>query len=198
MAIDRFSERAKTWDTPRKVAMTNAFVQKIKEKGIIHATSDVVEIGCGTGLVGLQFAGACSHLTMADTSEGMLLVLQDKISERNMQHISIVHGGIEKVETEASVLLIFMALHHIEDLEEFTNQARRILRAGGTLVVGDLYAEDGSFHREFTVPHNGFAPTHLTAWLSDAGFGHIEIEPLFTVTKKERDYELFILTANKQ
>lgn len=194
---DMFSTRAKSWDSYRRVSMAFALVDKIKEQNLIDKHTDVMEIGCGTGLVGLEFANAAHHITMVDTSEGMLQELRKKMENKCCENISIVHGDILQVHTIASIIIVFMTLHHIEDIEQFVTEVKNRLIDGGKVIIGDLYTEDGSFHPNFKVPHNGFSEEELTSVFQRQGFKDITIEPLTTIEREDRKYKLFILTSTK-
>lgn len=196
--MDTFAEKAKNWDNPVKIAMTTAFVDAIEERNIPIEGQTVLEIGCGTGLVGLEFADRAERLIMVDTSQAMLEVLHDKVAKLNADNIAIVHGDISQVEQKADVILSFMALHHIADTETFLAEVKARLNENGIVVIGDLYAEDGSFHpEEESVPHNGFDPANLIREFEKVGFREVSIAPLTTVERRGKVYELFILTAKK-
>lgn len=192
-----FSARAKKWDNLGHAQQAAALVSKIKSANLLQAQEDVIEVGCGTGLVGLELAGQVRHITMVDTSEGMLSVLKEKIERMPELHnrITVVHGELSAVSAPASVIVIFMTLHHIEDVRQFFEDAKKRLVPGGRLVIGDLYAEDGSFHGSMKVPHNGFDPDKLACELENMGFERQEICPLTRMPKSGVDYPLFFLCS---
>lgn len=192
---DTFAAKAKQWDQPAQQAIATSFVERIRQHRLVTAQTDLMEIGCGTGLVGLQFANKVKSLTMVDTSEAMLNRLRDKITPQD--RIEIVCGDIHSVTSTAQVLLVFMALHHMEDMPSFFQSAFQHLRTGGHLFIGDLYTEDGSFHGTMKVPYNGFSPSELESTLLSAGFGQTYHEELTTFTKDGRPYTLFFLCAEK-
>lgn len=195
--MDTFATKAKEWDNPVKVAMTRAFVGAIKAKGIIAQGSTIIEVGCGTGLVGLEFADVASHLTMVDTSPAMLEVLSEKMAHRNISNATIVHGEISQTNTRADVITSFMALHHIADTQRFIGELREHLNENGKVVIGDLRSEDGSFHAGESIPHNGFDTVLLAEEFRKQGFREVSTEPLTTVERRGKTYEIFILTALK-
>lgn len=194
---DKFAARAKEWDNPAKMAMTGAFVDAIKAKGTIAPDSTIIEVGCGTGLVGLEFADMAKHLTLIDTSPAMLEVLSEKVAHRNISNATIVHGELSQTATCADAIVSFMALHHIANTESFIGELREHLNENGKVVIGDLRSEDGSFHAGESIPHNGFDTVLLAEEFRKQGFREVSTEPLTTVERRGKTYEIFILTALK-
>jgi len=51
---DNFAHRAADWDQPSKIDMTNIFVNELLKNIAFDKQWTALEIGAGTGLVGLQ------------------------------------------------------------------------------------------------------------------------------------------------
>lgn len=197
--VDAFAVKAKTWDNnPVRMNMADQFVSKIFERGNPLQSRVVIEIGCGTGLVGLNFKDSACHLIMVDVSESMLRVLREKIGEPT-HNISVVHGEIGEISgrVKADLIIAFMSLHHMEDTEHFFKQAHDRLSEGGMLVIGDVETEDGSFHAENPVPHNGFDVAELSIKAQKIGYKETHHESLMTIEKGGRFYNLFFMTLGK-
>lgn len=119
--VDQFSEKAKTWDNdPLKTNMAERFLSKIAERVITPQSPVVIEIGCGTGLIGLHFKDSANHMIMVDVSESMLNILREKIAQSS-QKITVVHGEIGEVsdQIQADLIIAFMSLHHIQMTDYF-------------------------------------------------------------------------------
>lgn len=95
-----------------------------------------------------------------------------------------------------------MTLHHVPDTRGLLQAFRALLEPGGTLVVADLDAEDGSFHGDAEVPHCGFDRNALALQLGAAGFTGIECDTfdrLLRETKEgEKEFSMFILTGRRE
>ena len=97
-----------------------------------------------------------------------------------------------------------MALHHIENVWEFFTDAYALLEPQGTLVIADLYKEDGSFHQHITAfnGHNGFDVNVLSELAERAGFTVDKIEPYHEIWQENFEgikvsYPLFLFVARK-
>ena len=80
--MTNFDSRAKTWDSdPKKVERAAQVAQAIRAALPLQPGMTALEVGCGTGLLSFALQSDFAHITLADTSEGMLDVLAAKIAE---------------------------------------------------------------------------------------------------------------------
>ena len=89
---DNFADRAADWDNPSKIEMTEKFVKEMLLQISIHPEWKGLEIGAGTGLVGLQIAPKLKQIVFEDTSAAMLDVLKRKLDAQS-QH-EILYGEV--------------------------------------------------------------------------------------------------------
>lgn len=211
MATDRrsFDERAREWDAdPGKHRRAVAVADAIRAAIPLPRGARGLELGCGTGL--LSFAlrealgpDALAHVVLADTSEGMLEVLREKIGAAGLEdafearRFDIASDPLpgERFDLVYSLLV----LHHIPDTEAALARSHAVLRPGGLMLVADLCAEDGSFHGPDVDVHHGFDPEDLVRRARAAGFvdvaGTVVHELAKVVDDEERTYPLFLLVA---
>lgn len=200
---DRFAAKAAEWDTPSpRTAMAEKFVQEIKGLNIVSDSSHVVEFGCGTGLVGINFVENAKKVTFVDNSPAMLSVLKEKISFLNSTNCEIIEGSYPEMSAieKSDLFIALMSVHHVESIEEMAKAFHSSLKPGGKVIVGDLRTEDGSFHGAELVPHNGFDEKELSKTFVDAGF---VIEKFYTFNTmhrtlsdgSEKDFDQFIMIA---
>ena len=198
--VDSFASKATNWDSPDKINMTDKFVAEL----LCHITPvsswKALEIGTGTGLVGLQLEQLVGHLVLEDTSESMLEVLKQKLNGNSK--VEILHGEVFDYSTR-DINLVFscMAFHHIPDTLKTVQHLATIMLPGAWVIIGDLETEDGSFHGFDPIPHRGFDTTLLSGLFVQAGFDvklvktyNIMSKTLDTVT---RDYRQFMLVAQR-
>ncbi|MDR3653325.1 MAG: class I SAM-dependent methyltransferase [Paludibacter sp.] len=200
--IDNFAGRAAEWDSAEKIGMTNIFVNEMLKKVLLKKDFKALEVGSGTGLVGLQILPSINSIVFEDTSEAMLGVLRGKLS--NKDSVEIIHGEVFDYQKQ-DIDLVFscMAFHHIPDIDKALAHLFDITKANATIVVGDIRSEDGSFHRFEPIPHCGFDTDKLTEQFQKTGF---DVLTAFTynVLSRERvkgeitDYEQFMLIATKK
>ena len=198
---DNFAHRAADWDQPSKVEMTKKFVNALLKNIEIKSHWKALEVGAGTGLVGLQIADKVDKVVFEDTSEAMLEVLKQK--PKNEEKVEIVHGEVfEYVNQDIDFVFSCMAFHHIPDIEKSLKHLFQITNPEAIVAVGDIRTEDGSFHSFEPIPHKGFDTEVLAAQFEAAGFKVLSTET-YNVLKRERtpgvftDYEQFMLIAKR-
>jgi ubiquinone/menaquinone biosynthesis C-methylase UbiE len=105
--------------------------------------STLLDIGCGTGGLSLQFADMCQHVYAVDVSEQMLIILARKAAEKKIRNITTAKAGfltyIHKGE-KADAVVCNISLHHLPD---FWKQIALCnfygnLKPGGKLFLGDV------------------------------------------------------------
>lgn len=198
---DNFAHRAKEWDSPEKIKMTERYVLAVLQEITPEKSWNVLEIGAGTGLVGLQILPRVNKLVFEDTSEAMLEVLKQKLA--GDENVEIVHGEVyDYGKTDIDLVVSSMAFHHIPDIDATLKHLNKITRTGAILAIGDIRSEDGSFHRFEPIPHKGFDTEGLSRQFEKAGFRVLSADT-YHVLQRERTpglitaYEQFLLIAQK-
>ena len=197
---DTFAAKAANWDSPDKINMTTKFLSEMLFH--IHPQSSwrALEIGAGTGLVGLKVEPLVGKVVMVDTSESMLEVLKQKLHSDSK--VEVVHGEVfDYVKKDIDFVFSAMAFHHLTDVEKTIQQIATITKSGAWVVVGDLVTEDGSFHGFEPIPYCGFDTDILSKQFVKAGFDVklIKIYNVITrkVDEKVTNYDQFMLIAKR-
>lgn len=201
---DYFKNKATEWDSPMKIAMSEKFVEEMQKNIKFNKAIKAMDLGCGTGLVGLGIIEQLKSLVMVDNSKAMTDKLKEKIGllEANCsisrESVKIIQGTIEKYQAkDLDVIFSLMAFHHMENTQATFEHISKILKPGGILIIGDLAEEDGSFHGEEKVPHNGF---NVDLLAKEVESSEMDLESAYiynTIKKGNKDYEQFIMIAKK-
>jgi ubiquinone/menaquinone biosynthesis C-methylase UbiE len=199
---DNFAHRAAEWDNPSKVEMTKKFVAALTQTIELKKHWRALEIGAGTGLVGLQLLPYLNSVVFEDTSAAMLGVLKQKLN--GDENVELIEGEVfEYKKQNIDFVFSCMAFHHIPDIEKTLEHLYQITNTGATIVVGDIRTEDGSFHHFEPIPHKGFDTNELSEKFEKAGFKILSTET-YNVLNRERtpgvftDYEQFMLVAERR
>ncbi len=75
-----FDERARTWDDAKKIERAQKTAAGIRAAVPLSRDMNAFEHGCGTGLLSFELRNELGDITLADTSDGMLEVLREKIA----------------------------------------------------------------------------------------------------------------------
>ena len=204
--MTNFDERAKDWDSdPKKVERARAVAEAIRNAIPLTPKMSALEYGCGTGLLSFAFQADLGQITLADTSQGMLDVLSEKIAAAGVMnmHPARLDLSTDPLPTERFDLTYsLMTLHHIEDAKGILKKFHALLAPSGILCIADLDKEDGTFHTDGTTDvHLGFERTELQKWVENAGFTDVKFSTAYEIKKKiddvEKIFPVFLLTARK-
>ena len=198
---DNFAHRAADWDNPSKVEMTKKFVAALTQTIKLKKHWRALEIGAGTGLVGLQLLPYLNCVVFEDTSAAMLGVLKQKLN--GDENVELIEGEVfEYKKQNIDFVFSCMAFHHIPDIEKTLEHLYQITNTGATIVVGDIRTEDGSFHHFEPIPHKGFDTNELSEKFEKAGFKVLSADT-YNILSRERtpgvftDYEQFMLVVER-
>lgn len=202
-----FDREAAKWDTnPDRVKLAHDVAAAIIREVNLTKDMEVLDFGCGTGLLTLKLQPLVKTITGVDSSQGMLRVLQDKIEMQELNNIRTRFVDFEKDEHVAgayNLIVSSMTLHHVPDTVALFKEWFALLRPGGQACFADLDTEDGSFHGDNTgVFHLGFDREQLKQLLRDVGFGDVR-DTTATAMSKEvagqgvREFPVFLITARR-
>ena len=200
-STERFDQAASTWDEdPARVGLARAVADQILQRLGQTSNMDVLDFGCGTGLLTLALQPHVRSVTGADSSAGMLGVLERKVQTLGLESVRpYLLDSSHPLASAGSFDLIAssMTLHHVRDLPELFGAFRALLRNGGRVALADLDSEDGTFHKpEITdVHHLGFERGDMRRLLTAAGFGDLQDVTAFVHRRNERAYPVFLVTG---
>jgi ubiquinone/menaquinone biosynthesis C-methylase UbiE len=164
-----------------------------------------IDIGAGTGLLGLDLLHDIGSVVLADPSEGMIEVARTKIEAQGIVDATAIVFDFpsERLPDGApfDLAVSLLALHHVEDTAATLRSIHATLVPGGWIGLIDLDAEDGSFHDpdQPGIHHHGFEGGSLVELAAAAGFKDARTRIVHELEKDDgRRYPLFLLTARRR
>jgi len=147
--------------------------------GLLLPPLDVADLGCGEGYLTVETARWAKHVTAIDRSTGVLARAKALAERKKLKNITWKKGELEKLPIETGamdVALLSQALHHASEPSRALDEAARILKPGGRLLILDLRPHEESWVREKLGDRwFGFSDEHLSGLLTRAGFGDVRI-----------------------
>jgi ubiquinone/menaquinone biosynthesis C-methylase UbiE len=202
-----FDKEAAQWDqNPGRVKLAGDVANAIMKTVKLGKNMDALDFGCGTGLVTLLLQPFVGSITGADSSRGMLGVLEEKIKQRTLTNVRSQFVDFEKGQCAVGLydlIVSSMTLHHVPDAGLLFRQWHELLKPGGRVCFADLDAEDGAFHPDNTgVFHFGFDREKLTHLLQQTGFTDVRSAAATTIVKDvegggKRGFSVFLISGKK-
>lgn len=200
MTTDLFKDRAADYDArPVPQQISEGLSAALLARVPLTPTMSVLDFGAGTGLLAAKVAPHVGRLLAVDISESMLAQLKAKpgLAERvDVRCQDILKRPLaEKVDLVTSA----MAMHHVQDTRALLKALYDHLVPGGRIALADLDVEDGTFHPPGIegVFHHGFDRDVLGRQLVEAGFVDVAFTTACTVSRDERPYPIFLVTAGR-
>jgi 2-polyprenyl-3-methyl-5-hydroxy-6-metoxy-1,4-benzoquinol methylase len=202
-----FDKEASTWDEhPVRVKLASDVCAALCANVPFDTAMNVLDFGCGTGLVTFQIAPLVGTITGADSSQGMLDVLAAKAARQgadNVQTLFFAPEGGDVLTGPYDAIVSSMTLHHVEHIAPLLGQFHACLAPGGWLCLADLDPDGGLFHADNTgVFHAGFERTALRAAFVEAGFEDVADTTAAEVVRPDaqgemRRFSVFLMTGRR-
>ncbi len=148
---------------------------------------DVADLGAGEGLLSQLLARRARHVWCVDNSPKMVAVGTELAKKNGLANLTYKLGDIERVplpDASVDLAILSQALHHATHPQQAVDEAHRILRPGGQLLVLDLAQHDfEKAHELYGDVWLGFKEGTLHEFLRKAGFDHAEVTAVARETK---------------
>lgn len=189
---DSWDDIADEWDKNEAVIL---YCQKAYEsllESIDLTGLDVMDFGCGTGLLTERIVHQASSVVAIDPSEKMIAVLADK----QLHNVSVVQSELtqelidhnETLRRGFDLILASSVLAFVPDYQQTLHRLKRLLRKGGYLVQWDWLqrAEEPGF---------GFSQEVIESALNQAGFSKHSLSIPFSMESPDQPMKVVMAVA---
>ncbi|KAF2167102.1 hypothetical protein M409DRAFT_54307 [Zasmidium cellare ATCC 36951] len=209
----RFNKEAAAWDSRPGIHKASkhacgailAQLNSLAPEKPLHEL-EVLEIGCGTGVLSFLLAPHVKRIVAVDAAEGMIDVLKQKLDKpdapRNIVALALLLEDPEDPSLPPAepskpdgprlkfdLITSHLVLHHIPDLTAVLQTMHECLAPDGRVMLTDFQdfgPEAQRFHarsRMEGVCRHGIATLAMEALMLQAGFVEVEVEPKWTMSK---------------
>ena len=205
----RFNQEALSWDDRPFVREASQEATKAitaKWQTMKWKPQNVLEIGCGTGIMSFLIAPHVGQVVAIDAAEGMIDVLKQKLQKpdapKNIVPIAVLLEDPEDSslppEDEANpdgsrlkfdLITSHLVLHHIPDLKGVLKTMLGSLAPGGRVMLTDFEdfgPEAQRFHARSKyegVERHGINAKQMKTLMTDVGFTNVNVQPEWTMNK---------------
>jgi len=161
---------------------------------------DIADLGAGEGLLSQLLARRARQVWCIDNSPRMVEVGSELAKKNGLANLAYRLGDIEKVplpDKSVDLAILSQALHHAHHPQAAVNEAHRILRPGGQVVILDLNEHTFEKARElYADVWLGFRESALHGFLKKAGFTKVEVSAV-TREPSEPHFETLLASGVK-
>ncbi|SDS23570.1 metalloregulator ArsR/SmtB family transcription factor [Opitutus sp. GAS368] len=140
----------------------------------------VADLGAGEGLISQLIAHRAERVWCIDNSERMVEVGTELAKKNGLANLTYKLGDIEAVplpDKSVDLAILSQALHHANHPQTAVNEAFRILKPGGQVLILDLNEHNyEKAHEQFGDLWLGFKESALHGFLKKAGFIKAEVQ----------------------
>ena len=202
-----FNAAAATWDeNPGRVKMAHDVAQAIIGTIQPGPAMDVLDFGCGTGLLALALQSYVRTITAVDNSQGMLDVLDAKVKTQGIKNVRTRRVDLEEGDDLTGTFdlaVSSMTFHHIQDTGMLLDRIAGVLKPAGKIAIADLDLDEGKFHDSNEgVFHFGFDRHMMMRSFESAGFVSVRNRTAAIMQKPGPDgtvrtFTVFLMTGEK-
>jgi ubiquinone/menaquinone biosynthesis C-methylase UbiE len=204
MPID-FDSKARQWDSdPEFIERGQRLAVALRAVVPLDVSMTALDYGCGTGLASFPLKDELGHITLWDSSAGMLEVAREKIMAQGVTNMTVRQADVISAalpDERYDLIYTSMTLHHIPDTDAILRVFHGLLEPRGFLCVADLDVEDGSFHGPEIDVHHGFDRDALGEKLASAGFTEVSFRTVLEIAKEiggqVRRFPVFLMSARR-
>lgn len=216
---DRFNAEAAAWDAQPFVHEASKgasqAITKLLEKDFDKqqiSKLDVLEIGCGTGILSFLLAPHVRQIVAVDAAQGMIDVLQKKCAQpeapQNIIPLALLledpeddrlppadthHPGGDRQKFD--IITSHLVMHHIPDLKPVLKTLYGCLKPGGRVMLTDFQdfgPEAKRFHpasKMGGVARHGINANEMANLMKSIGFEQVDVRPHWVAKKIVEKFE---------
>ena len=185
-----FEKISSEWDSLRNLHQPEEAVEAAMLAMVSGQKFDFhLDLGSGFGALLKAFAKITKRAEGVDSSRGMLGVARAKLDDLKDSQISVRLGNILDLpysDNSVDLITIHQVLHYLENPVAAINEAARVLKPNGTLLIAD-FAPHG--HEELREKYGhrrlGFAQDEVKTWAQIAG---LEIGDTVNIGETDKEF----------
>jgi ArsR family transcriptional regulator len=140
---------------------------------------EIADLGAGEATISLLLAQRAKRVLAIDNSEKMVAYGRELAKKNKVANLEYRLGDMEELpigDGEIELALMHQTLHHTLHPQIALNEAYRVLKANGRIVILDLLRHEHEAARElYADVWLGFSQAELLKMLRTAGFKNVEV-----------------------
>jgi ArsR family transcriptional regulator len=193
-----FSSAAGQWDRLRSELFGSTFHLQAAP-GLLDPSWTIGDLGCGTGSMTAALAPFVARVIAIDNSAAMLGAARRRLA--GLENVELRRGDLEAlpmIDASLDAATLTLVLPYLPEPAAAVREVGRVVKAGGRILMTDLLPHDReAFRQQLGHQWLGFDEQQIGAWLTDAGFDGIRVQPLPPATDAKGP-ALFVASATRR
>lgn len=210
-AADEYGDKARLTDLLRRREDVQTLNEKLLEPGqswrlwsaalsSLLPPLEVVDFGCGTGVLTVELARWAKRVTAIDRSESALSKARAEAQRQSLENITFLAADLEHLPLPSGsvdLVVVSQSLHHVTHIEAVLAEGARLLRQSGRMIVLELMPHDEAWVRaRLGHQHLGFEPSAVEAAMRAVGL-EAEQQVLPSARDASSPFKAFLLTGTR-
>ncbi len=127
-------------------------IRRLVASARLKGTERVLDIATGPGYIAEAFARAAREVIGVDLTAAMLVIGEERTKQDGLSNVSFRMGDAQNLPFEREnfdVVVCRLALHHMQEPGRVVGEMTRVSRAGGTVLVEDIFASEHGERAEY-------------------------------------------------
>jgi len=167
---DQFTRQAQAYADTEQAKDDDAHARLAALVGA-RATDRVLDVACGPGFLTLAFAARCAEAVGVDATDALLDIARANAQARRVANVRFESGDATELryaDESFDVVVCRAAFHHFPNPGRVLGEMRRVVRAGGAVMVADFVtSSDKAAARAHNAIERLCDPTHVRALPAD-------------------------------
>lgn len=178
-AAHYFSANAAQWERLRSLHVLEDEVESALLRLLGNAKFEtLIDLGTGTGRMLELLSPIAAKLWGVDQSRDMLAIARSKLEASGLKHAQLRQADIYALpygDAEGDLVTIHQVLHFLDDPQRALNEARRVLKPNGSLVIVDFAPHELEDLRQSHAHRRlGMSAEQMSEYLAHTGFKLIQ------------------------
>jgi ArsR family transcriptional regulator len=136
------------------------------------------DLGCGTGILSQTVSPWVSKVIAVDSSSAMIQAARKRLKDK--ANVEVRKGELTSLPIEDETLhvgMMSLVLPYVRSPEDVLEEAYRVTRKGGRVILLDMVSHDRAEYRE-SMGHlwQGFSESQIREWLEKANWKKVKYE----------------------
>lgn len=127
-------------------------IRRLVASARLKGTERVLDIATGPGYIAEAFARVAREVIGVDLTAAMLAIGEERTRQNGLSNVLFQIGDVQDLPFEREsfdVVVCRLALHHMQEAGRVVSEMARVCRAGGTVLVEDIFASEHAERAEY-------------------------------------------------